>query len=127
MAQRGADRIPIGGALACFWPLVGPVFPVFGSTVRTLGTVRKDEETPPTFEDWSGSLVDGVEASVVGFLYDVGGPSRARPPSDQAGLASERADTVDESAACAGRPNSWEPVNMFKCKPFVVAGHGSNR
>lgn len=69
--EQGFGRVLIGGVLVFLSFLVVPAFLVYGYAVRALGAVATGEETPPDFEDWTGLLVDGVKAFVIGVVYSV--------------------------------------------------------
>lgn len=59
----------IGGVLSLLSFLVVPIFLVSGYVVRTIRANLDDEPEPPTFGDWGDLLVDGLKATVIGFIY----------------------------------------------------------
>lgn len=59
----------IGGVLTLLSVLVVPVFLVSGYVVRAIRANLDGEPEPPTFGDWGELFVDGLKATVIGFVY----------------------------------------------------------
>jgi hypothetical protein len=59
----------IGGALTLVGFLIVPLFLVSGYVVRAIRANLDGEPEPPTFGDWGELLVDGLKATVIGFVY----------------------------------------------------------
>lgn len=59
----------IGGVLTFLSFLVVPMFLVSGYLVRAIRANLDGEPEPPTFGDWGELLVDGLKATVIGFVY----------------------------------------------------------
>lgn len=59
----------IGGVLSLLTVLLIPLFLVAGYIVRAIRSNLASEPAPPTFGEWGELLVDGVKATVIGFVY----------------------------------------------------------
>lgn len=59
----------IGGVMLFLSFLFVPLFIAVGYVVQVLRSVMDGTEEPPVFGDWSGMAVDGLKASVIGFVY----------------------------------------------------------
>ncbi|WP_224337037.1 DUF4013 domain-containing protein [Haloprofundus halobius] len=61
----------VGGVLLLLGFLLVPLFTVAGYLVRVLRRTADGDERPPAFDDWAEMTLEGVFASVVGFVYFV--------------------------------------------------------
>ncbi|WP_324758109.1 DUF4013 domain-containing protein [Haloarcula montana] len=61
----------IGGVLLLFSFLLVPLFVAVGYLLNVLRSVMDGDEEPPVFEDWGALAVDGLKASVIGFVYSL--------------------------------------------------------
>lgn len=87
----------IGGVLSLFGFLLVPLFLVYGYLVRALRANLEGEPEPPTFDAWGELLVDGLKATIIGFVYmlvplvvmavTVGGAVLAMATGSEAGAA----------------------------------------
>lgn len=59
----------IGGILSILGFLIVPLFIVYGYLVRAIRANLAGEPEPPAFGDWGELLVEGLKATVIGFVY----------------------------------------------------------
>lgn len=69
--ERALERVVVGGVLLLLSVFVLPAFLVYGYLVRSTAAVAAGDEEPPSFDDWTTLLVDGLKAFVVAFVYGV--------------------------------------------------------
>ena len=72
--RQSEDWLPtllVGGILVLLSPLILPALVVQGYLVRVLGQAAENGQTPPSFTDWGGLLVDGLKLLVVNLVYGV--------------------------------------------------------
>ena len=63
--------ILIGGILMVASVLIIPAFLLQGYFVRVLRSAARGEDTPPSFEDWEGMLVDGFKLFGIAIAYSL--------------------------------------------------------
>ena len=61
----------IGGVLLFFSFLFVPLFIVVGYILNVLRSVMDGDEQAPVFEDWGDLAIDGLKASIIGFVYSL--------------------------------------------------------
>ncbi|MFC6973525.1 DUF4013 domain-containing protein [Halomicroarcula sp. GCM10025709] len=61
----------IGGLLLFFSFLLVPLFVVVGYVLRVLRSVMDGDEELPVFDEWGELAIDGLKASIIGFVYSL--------------------------------------------------------
>ncbi len=61
--------VAIGGVLTFLGFLLVPIVLINGYLVGVIRAATDGAPEPPAFEDWEDLLIDGVQATVIGFVY----------------------------------------------------------